>query len=101
MQKANGGAIMKPYWNHKEVDMAINITLKNIPPDLHKSLKIRAAAHRRSLNSEIIAILEERLQHRKRTPEEILAAAKAVRDKLKGVWLTNAEIDEMKKEGRE
>lgn len=92
---------MEPYWNQNGAVMAINITLKNIPPDLHTELKMSASRHRRSLNSEIIAILEERLQRRKRTPEEILAAAKAVRDRLKGVWLTNAEIDEMKKEGRE
>jgi plasmid stability protein len=92
---------MKPYWNLKEDNMAINITLKNIPPELHEELKKTAARHRRSLNSEILALLEERLRPRKRTPEEILAAAKAVREKMKGVWLTNEMIDEMKREGRE
>jgi plasmid stability protein len=81
--------------------MAINITLKNIPPDLHKDLKSSAARHRRSLNSEIISLLEERFRTRKRAPEEILAAAEAVREKMKGVWLTLEEIDRMKREGRE
>lgn len=92
---------MEPYWNHLGNNMAINITLKSIPPELHQDLKARAALHHRSLNREIIALLEERLRPRKRTPEEFLEAAKAIREKMKGVWLTNEMIDEMKREGRE
>ncbi len=34
------------------------ITLKNLPKSLHRELKTRAIAHRRSLNSEVIATLE-------------------------------------------
>jgi antitoxin FitA len=33
------------------------ITLKDIPRDLHRDLKKRAAAHHRSLNKEVIATL--------------------------------------------
>jgi plasmid stability protein len=80
--------------------MAINVTVKNIPPDLHKGLKASAARHRRSLNKEIIALLEERLKPRKRTPEEVLAAVGVLHDRLKGVWLTDEMIDQAKKEGR-
>jgi antitoxin FitA len=94
------GAIIKPYWNLEEDIMAVNITLKNIPPDLHADLKSSAARHRRSLNSEILALLEERLWPRRRTPEEVLAAAEAVRAKMTGVWLSLEQIDEMKREGR-
>lgn len=36
----------------------MTITLKNIPDELHRRLKERAASHHRSLNSEIIAALE-------------------------------------------
>jgi len=91
---------MKPYWNHAEDNMAINITLKNIPSDLHKDLKSSAARHRRSLNSEIISLLEERLSPRRRAPEEVLAAASALKERMKGVWLTPEMIDQAKKEGR-
>ena len=80
--------------------MAINITLKNIPSDLHKDLKSSAARHRRSLNSEIISLLEERLSPRRRAPEEVLAAASALKERMKGVWLTPEMIDQAKKEGR-
>lgn len=91
---------MIPYWNHTEDIMAINITLKNIPPDLHKDLKSSAARHRRSLNGEIISLLEERFRPRRRAPEEVLAAADALRERMKGVWLTREMIDQAKKEGR-
>lgn len=80
--------------------MAINITVKNIPPDLHKDLKSSAARHRRSLNSEIIALLEERLRPRKRPPEEVLAAARVLRERMKGVWITPEMIDRARREGR-
>ena len=37
------------------------ITLKNIPKPLHEALKVRAASHHRSLNSEAIYCLERAL----------------------------------------
>ena len=36
----------------------ITITIKGIPKQTHRELKKRAAAHRRSLNSEVIFALE-------------------------------------------
>jgi len=39
----------------------LNLTLKNIPPDLHARLKASAESNRRSLNSEILARLEAQL----------------------------------------
>jgi len=35
--------------------------IKNIPPSLHERLRQRAAAHHRSMNGEVIAILEQEL----------------------------------------
>lgn len=37
------------------------ITLKNVPPELHLSLKERAKRHKRSLNQEAIHVLETSL----------------------------------------
>ncbi len=34
-----------------------SITLKDLPPPLHRALKSRAARHHRSLNQEVIALL--------------------------------------------
>jgi plasmid stability protein len=39
----------------------ITITIKGIPKETHRELKKRAAAHRRSLNSEVIWVLESSL----------------------------------------
>jgi plasmid stability protein len=39
-----------------------NLTLKNIPAALHLRLKARAEANRRSLNREILALLEAQLE---------------------------------------
>lgn len=38
-----------------------NLTLKNLPPGLYELLKKRAQANRRSLNNEIIVMLEQGL----------------------------------------
>jgi plasmid stability protein len=80
--------------------MAINITLKNLPSELHEELKSAALRHRRSLNSEIIALIEDGLRPRRRTAGETLASARAVRERIKNVWLTDAMINESKREGR-
>jgi plasmid stability protein len=39
----------------------LNLTLKNVPPELHARLKASAEANRRSLNREILARLESQL----------------------------------------
>ena len=39
----------------------LNLTLKNVPADLHARLKASADANRRSLNGEILARLEAQL----------------------------------------
>lgn len=35
-----------------------NLTLKNVPSELHRTLKNQAKAHHRSLNKEVIATLQ-------------------------------------------
>ncbi len=39
-----------------------NLTLKDVPDGLHQRLKARAATNRRSLNREILALLEAQLE---------------------------------------
>ena len=36
-----------------------NVTLRDVPADLHSWLKQRAASHHRSVNKEVIALLED------------------------------------------
>ncbi len=60
-----------------------SLTLKNIPPDLHRKLKARAAEHGRSLNSEAIAALRVATVGLRPDPEVIIARARELRSRLK------------------
>lgn len=42
----------------------VNLTLRNIPEELLKKVRIFAARERRSLNSEMLMIVEEGVNHR-------------------------------------
>ena len=39
--------------------MSINVSLKNVPDDLMEKLRIRAKRHHRSIQGELMSILEE------------------------------------------
>lgn len=77
-----------------------NITLKNIPRDLHRALKNRAKAHHRSLNKEVIATLQGvTTVGAPVNVEKLIAEAREMRKKFKGT--TNLkEIQAMKIAGR-
>ena len=76
------------------------ITLKALSPSLHRSLKARAARHKRSLNQEVIALLEEAVAPSRRVDvESMLADARHFRDSLDFNALP-VEIDGFKREGR-
>lgn len=54
--------------------MPVNLSIKNAPDDMVKRLKERAERHHRSLQGELIAILEEAVRTpRPLTPEEVIA----------------------------
>ncbi|MBI1815412.1 MAG: hypothetical protein HYR72_10570 [Deltaproteobacteria bacterium] len=76
------------------------ITLKALSPSLHRALKTRASRHKRSLNQEVIAVLEEAVAPSRRVDvEAMLANAKRFRDSLK-FKARPAEIDALKRIGR-
>lgn len=53
--------------------MPVNLSVKNAPDPLVRNLKDRAKRHHRSLQGELLAILEEAVQQEKRlTPTDIL-----------------------------
>lgn len=75
------------------------ITLKDIPPAVHRTFKSRAKAHGRSLNKEIITTLESTLHG---SPIDALAVgkhARAVRETM-GVYLTQKDLTTLKNAGR-
>jgi len=55
----------------------LNLTLKNLPPDLHARLKSSAVANRRSLNREILARLEAQLEA---PPVDVAAELRALEE---------------------
>jgi plasmid stability protein len=91
--------IMVAIW--LEGHMPTTLTLKNIPDDLYERLKAAASVHRRSLNGEAIVCLERALGHAKISAEERLERIRRVRAQLPDLSLSDAEIDAMKREGRE
>lgn len=86
-----------------------SLTLKNIPPDLHKMLKKRAAEHGRSLNSEAIAALRvatagrpvdvEATAGQRIDVEALIAQARKLREGIL-VRLDDDTIRRFKNEGR-
>jgi len=80
--------------------MATTITVKNIPSELYERLKQSAVLHHRSINSEVIALIEASIAAKKRKPKDFLASAKAIREKTGRYELKKEFIDRAKREGR-
>lgn len=76
------------------------ITLKNIPDPTYKTLKQLAAEHRRSINSEVIYLIEKATKSTKIDPNQHLLAARKFREKTKQHIVNDAMLAEMKNEGR-
>jgi antitoxin FitA len=74
------------------------LTLKNVPDDLYERLKQRAARHRRSLNQEVIAVLEA-VEQPESDPAKIALTSRE-RMAQEGVRLTAGEIEGSTQEGR-
>lgn len=80
--------------------MPTTLTLKRIPDDVYERLKLAAARHRRSLNSEAIVCLEAVLAPAKLAPGERIARARRLRAGLGAVEFDAGVIDRLKREGR-
>ena len=77
-----------------------SITVKNIPDSTYEALKESARNHRRSVNSEIICILEKATTSQPVNPEQHLALARQAREKTKKFLLTEDLVNMAKAEGR-
>jgi plasmid stability protein len=81
-----------------------SITIRDLPPELHKKLKERARQNRRSLNSELLVALEQSIRAVGVRPsdEEILARADESRARSRelGITFTDEEITRYKNMGR-
>jgi plasmid stability protein len=89
---------MVPFW--LKIIMPITLTLKNIPEDVYRRLKLSAETHRRSLNSEAIVCLEAVLTPNRLPPSERLARARELRSQLGQAHFKVGDIDSVKRHGR-
>jgi antitoxin FitA len=60
--------------------MPVSLSIKNAPDEMVERLKQRAQRHHRSLQGEVMAILEEAVgTSRRLTPDEVLAEVRRLR----------------------
>jgi plasmid stability protein len=72
----------------------MNITLKDVPDNLHRNLKQRAQQHGRSLNKEAVDILSEALTPQRREASSLLESIRARRDKMPSI-VEEGKIDQI------
>jgi plasmid stability protein len=58
-----------------------NVTIRNVPEELHAALKERARRNRRSLNEEVLALLESACQAPPGPADELAVAIEAARER--------------------
>jgi plasmid stability protein len=75
------------------------ITIRDVPPAVHRTLRSRAEAHGRSLIKEIIVILESTLHGSPINAATIGKHARSVRETM-GVYLTQRDLTAFKNTGR-
>jgi len=76
--------------------MPVNLSIRNVPDDIAEELRRRAATHHRSLQGELLAILEETVKkERVLTPAEFLKVVRAAGVK------TPAEAEALVREDRD
>jgi plasmid stability protein len=76
--------------------MAVNLSIKNVPEDLARKLRARASRHRRSLQGELMNILEESLAETERLGvDEVVRRTRklGVRTKSESVAMIRADRD--------
>ena len=80
--------------------MTTNLTIKGIPEDLYGRLKRAAEINRRSINSEVIRMLERNLRSTKTPSAELLGRIRRLQQGYGDRKVTLEEIEEAIDEGR-
>ncbi|HEY2029491.1 MAG TPA: Arc family DNA-binding protein [Myxococcales bacterium] len=77
-----------------------NLSVKNLPKEVHRRLRERAKRNRRSLNSELVACLQDAVMPRRLDPDEAAERIRALRARFRGAPLRDRDVDRLKSEGR-
>ena len=75
------------------------LTIKNLPDELYEKIKTSAAVNRRSINQEVIFLIEQVLAANAVGQETTLDEVRVLREQL-GIYVTDEEINQAKNEGR-
>ena len=78
----------------------MNVTVKDLPAKLHRKLKARARANKRSLNWEVIDILGRAVESLPVDVEALLAEVQQIHARIKIPPLTEKMLRAAKNEGR-
>ena len=68
------------------------VTIRNLPEEVHRALKVRAAQHGRSAEAEMRVILEAAVR-----PEVRLRLGSALSDMSRRIGVTNADVEALEK----
>ncbi|MEX2582317.1 MAG: Arc family DNA-binding protein [Gemmatimonadota bacterium] len=77
-----------------------SLTIKGIPEELLARLRVRAKGHRRSINSEVIYLLERSVGAKKLDVDGVLTRIRRVRGGVDVPSLTEARLQQAIDEGR-
>jgi plasmid stability protein len=83
-----------------DASIMATLTIKNLPDEIYSALTQQAKRRHRSINSEAIFQLESILAYREMDVETELEEIRRFREKLKGVFVTEDEINREKNRGR-
>lgn len=77
------------------------ITVKNIPDDVYEAFKRLAKRNRRSVNSEVVRLLEEAVRVAPLPADEILAETRVLLERTVDYYATDDLVEAWINEGRE
>lgn len=79
----------------------VTVTVKNIPEQVYERIKTQAKTNHRSINGEILSILEQAISIPPIDVMETLKRARKVRELTANYKITADEIEKLINEGRE
>ena len=79
----------------------VTITLKNVPPEIYERIKIQAKNSHRSINGEILSILEQAISIPPIDVKTTLERTRKLREMTADYVITADEIEKLINEGRE
>lgn len=79
----------------------VTITIKNVPPEIYERIKIQAKNNHRSINGEILSILEQAISIPPIDVKATLERTRKLREMTADYVISADEIEKLINEGRE